>query len=204
MGEKETLKSRTPTPGRSYSMLKRTGCPQKQRSRFGITIRSITSLSLNSRMDCPFEPRVGLAEGFKESAVCEYILVIPVHNGDHFIKTFDESFVLTKLILGSFSSCEIHHRARYAYDLSGLIKCRLVRGKEGLPATLVTSGLVNLQVASPLSIQGLFYTSLDKRVQLRDDLSECLSIVVLNRETMHIGEPAVDVDVFQISTEEPR
>jgi hypothetical protein len=90
--------------------------------------------------------------------------MIPVHNRDHFIKAFDQSFVLPELILGSLSSREILHRARYAYDLSGLIKCRLVRDKEGSPAMPVRSGLANLQVASPLSIQGRLYTGFEKRV----------------------------------------
>ena len=129
-----------------------------------MTIRSNTSLSTEFPDRPPFDSRVGPAEHFKESAVCEYIPVIPVYNRDHFIKTFDESFVLPKLILGSFSSREILHRARYAYDLSGLIKCRLVGDKEGSPAVPVRSGLANLQVASPLSIQGLFYMGLEKRV----------------------------------------
>src|ERR1700738_5661911 len=112
----------------------------------------------------PFDSRVGPAEHFKESAVCEYIPVIPVDNRDHFIKTFDESFVLPKPIFSSFSSREIPHRARYAYDLSRLIKCRLVRDKEGSAALPVRSALANLQVASPLSIQGLFHACLEKRV----------------------------------------
>ena len=104
-------------------------------------------------MDCrnrpPFELRVGPTEHFKEGAVCKYIPVIPVHNGHHFIKTFDQPLVLPKPILGGFSSREIRHRARYANDFSNLIKCGLVRRKEGSPAMPVRSWLTNLQVKIP-------------------------------------------------------
>ena len=63
--------------------------------------------------------------------VCEHAAVYSVYNGDHFIETFDESLVLPKLILGTFSSSEIPDGGRYSYHFT--IKRRLVRDKEGSP-----------------------------------------------------------------------
>jgi hypothetical protein len=87
-----------------------------------------------------------------ERAVCEQAAVLSVDNGDHFIETFDESFVLPKLILGTLSSSEIPDGARYAYNLSGLIKRRLVRDKEGSPIMRVRAWLANLQVGNWLTV----------------------------------------------------